>query len=209
VGCETPKRRAISAAERRPESTLSAISARCWSESLRRRPRSAPPRGLREPRARALADHRALELGEGAHHLHHHAARRGGGVDRLRERAEARARRLDPLHDVEEVLEAAAEAVELPDHDHVALAELAQHLLQRGPVPAPARRRLFEDAPAAGARQRRRLRGVGLLVALADPGVAQEIGLRRHGLPFQKRPSAEGPPPDGPTRRDGFHNPLS
>ena len=55
----------------------------------------------------ALPDHGALELGEGADHLHHHPAGRRGGVDVLGQRAEAGACLADLLHDVQQVLQRA------------------------------------------------------------------------------------------------------
>jgi len=54
--------------------------------------------------AGALADHGTLELGKGPDHLHHHPPRGRGGVDRLREASETRARGCDPLHDMQHVL---------------------------------------------------------------------------------------------------------
>jgi hypothetical protein len=61
VGWLTPERRAISAADLRPETTLSAISLRLVSSSFFRRP---PIRPSALSRRCPLADHGALELGE-------------------------------------------------------------------------------------------------------------------------------------------------
>ena len=122
----------------------------------------------------AFADHGALELRERADHLHHHAAGRGGGVDVLGDRPEAGAGLGDPLHDVQHVLERAGQAIELPDDDRVALAQVVEHAVQLGPVPAAARRGLLEDAPAAGGSERPGLQGVVLLVAFGHAGVAEQ-----------------------------------
>ena len=121
-----------------------------------------------------LPDHGALELGERADHLHHHAAGRGGGVDVLGDRPEAGARLGDPLHDVQHVLQRAGQPVELPDDDRVAFAQMVQHAVQLGPVPTPAGGGLLEHAPAAGGSERFGLQGVVLLVALGDAGIAEQ-----------------------------------
>ncbi len=52
-----------------------------------------------------LTDHGALELREGAKHLHHHAPGRRHGLDRLGQRPETRFRGLDLLQDEEQVFE--------------------------------------------------------------------------------------------------------
>jgi hypothetical protein len=75
---------------------------------------------------------------------------------------------------VQHVLERAGQPVELPDHDRVARAELVEHPVQLGPVPPAARRRLLEDALAAGGPERFCLQQVGLVIPLGDTGIAQE-----------------------------------
>src|SRR3546814_8227505 len=82
--------------------------------------------------AGAIADHGPLELGEASHHSHHHPPCRGGGVDRFGQRTKARSRELDPLHDVQHVLQAARQPVELPDDDDISLAQLPDHLQELG-----------------------------------------------------------------------------
>jgi len=74
-----------------------------------------------------LANHRAFELGECADHLHHHAPGWSGGVDVLRDRAEPRAGFGDPLHDVQHVFQGAGQAVEFPDDDGIAFAQMIEH----------------------------------------------------------------------------------
>jgi hypothetical protein len=115
--------------------------------------------GGSEARRRPLADHRPLELGEGSDHLHHHPAGRGGGVDVLGNGTEARARGADPLHDVQHVLERARQAVELPDDDGIALAQMVEQSMQLWPIPTPAGRGLLEQAFATGGFERFRLQG--------------------------------------------------
>src|SRR3546814_4447002 len=105
----------------------------CSSDLLA--PSSAdPPFGtcLGKAGAGAFADHGPLELGEASHHLHHHPPCRGGGVDRFGQRTKARSRELDPLHDVQHVLQAARQPVELPDDDDISLAQLPDHLQELG-----------------------------------------------------------------------------
>jgi hypothetical protein len=73
---------------------------------------------------------------------------------------------------VDQVPQRAAEAVQLPDHEGVARADLVQELGEGGPVGAGAAGGLGEHPPAAG-----QLRGVDLelwlLVGGGDPGVAK------------------------------------
>jgi hypothetical protein len=84
--------------------------------------------------------------------------------------AESGAGGADPLHDVQHVFERARQPVELPDNDHVALAQLVEHAVQLGPVPAPAGGGFFENAAAAGGAQRLRLDFVALLAAFLRRG---------------------------------------
>lgn len=141
--------------------------------------------------AGTLADHGPLELGEASHHLHHHPPCRGGGVDRLGQRTKARSRVLDPLHDVQHVLQAARQSVELPDDDDISLAQLADHLQKLGSVPPPTAGGLLEHPLAAGGIDRAPLRGVRLVVALRYAGIADQIGFARHLRLFHKRPYPE------------------
>ena len=113
VGGDTLNIRAICAAVFRPEITASAISRRLVSSSFLRRPPIRPSALCRRQAGRgALADHGALELSEGADHLHHHPPGRRGGVDVLGERAEAGTGLADLLHDVQQVLQRTGQPVE-------------------------------------------------------------------------------------------------
>ena len=78
VGGDTPNIRAICAAVFRSEMTASAISRRLVSSSFLPATNAALcPRGG-QPSGRSFSDYGALELGEGAHHMHHPPGRRGG-----------------------------------------------------------------------------------------------------------------------------------
>ena len=65
-------------------------------------------------------------------------------------------------------------AVELPDDDRIALAQMVEHAVQLRPVPTPAGGGLFEQASATGGPERLRLQGVVLFVPLGDAGVAEQ-----------------------------------
>ncbi len=58
-----------------------------------------------ETGAGALLKHGTLELGEAAEHLHHHASCRARGVDRLGQGPEASLLSVDPVQDMQEILE--------------------------------------------------------------------------------------------------------
>ena len=96
------------------------------------------PRGL-EPGHGAFADQIALELGECGEDPEHEAPGGGRGVDLgalAGEHAQAHAARGQLLDGVDEVGEVAPEAVELPHHEHVALSERAQAVLEPRTVAA-------------------------------------------------------------------------
>src|SRR3546814_176860 len=145
-----------------------------------------PPFGtcLGKAGAGAFADHGPLELGEASHHLHHHPPCRGGGVDRFGQRTKARSRELDPLHDVQHVLQAARQPVELPDDDDISLAQLPDHLQELGSVPSPAASGLLEYTFAAERVERAPLRGVRLVVALRHAGRDAPLVFARHTPSF-------------------------
>ncbi len=87
---------------------------------------SAALAGRPQTGAGSLPDHGALELGEGPKHLHHHASGRTGGVDRLCQGAEGGARRVDLLQDMQQILERAGQAVEFPDDESIAVAQMVE-----------------------------------------------------------------------------------
>ena len=128
-----------------------------------------------DPGKRSLLQHGTLELGEGTDHLHHHAPGRGRGVDRLREATEPGLTLLDSLHEGQHVAQRPGQPIELPDHHHVSLTQVAQEILQFWPVPASAGGLLAVDFLAASGLERRDLRG-GILILGRDACVADEHG---------------------------------
>src|SRR3546814_19125667 len=90
------------------------------------------------------------------------------------QRTKARSRELDPLHDVQHVLQAARQPVELPDDDDISLAQLPDHLQELGSVPSPAASGLLESTFAAERVERAPLRGVRLVVALRHAGLPDQ-----------------------------------
>lgn len=123
--------------------------------------------------ARTLADHLALEFGEGAEHLHQHAAG-GPEVDRLGQRSEFCAGDADPLEDREKVFERAGQTVELPDDERVAGAALVEHLVQLGTLPSSAGRGFLEQLRTSGILERANL-GRGFLgFGFGDARIAEE-----------------------------------
>jgi hypothetical protein len=130
---------------------------------------AGPGRG--QPRGRAFADEVAFEFGQGREHVEDELAARGGGVDRLLEAAEP-----DPAvgqagDGVDQVAERLAEAVEFPDDEGVARAQLVQDLLKGGSVGAGAAGGLGEHPVATGALQRVDVE-LRLLVGGGDAGIA-------------------------------------
>ena len=75
---------------------------------------------------------------------------------------------------MQQVLEAAAESIQLPDHQHVAGAKLGQRLKQRGTLPAGTCEVVFKQPLATRRFQGRSLWGGGLgIVTFADTHVAE------------------------------------
>ncbi len=70
----------------------------------------------------AVDDHAALEFGEHAQHLHHHAASGGGGVERLGRAAERDSCGVEFVEDLGEPSDGAGEAVDLGDQQEVVAA---------------------------------------------------------------------------------------
>jgi hypothetical protein len=75
--------------------------------------------GPSNARIHPLADHRALELGEDAHHLEHGLARRRRGVDALLMQEQVDAQAVQLGEEAAEVLQRAAEAIDGPCHDDI------------------------------------------------------------------------------------------
>ena len=87
------------------------------------RPSAGPPAraGRGEAGHRALQNQVALELGQGGEDAEHQPARGDGRVDAAGEHLEADAPLLQAVHQLDDVPERAADPVELPDHEGVAL----------------------------------------------------------------------------------------
>ena len=115
---------------------------------------AARPRG-REPGPGAFADQLPLELSQRREDAEHEAAGGGGGVD-LRalpsEHLSAHVAGRQGLHGVDQVNEGAAEAVKLPDDEHVARPERAHATVEPRPVVAYARREVVVDVDGVDAR---------------------------------------------------------
>src|SRR3989304_5705788 len=77
--------------------------------------------GGRDLVAHPLADHLALELGEGQEHVEREPAHAGGGVERLGDRHEGDPVLVERLDQLGEFGERAGEPVDLVDHDNVDL----------------------------------------------------------------------------------------
>ena len=137
------------------------------------------PRG-REPGPGAFADQLPLELGQRREDAEHEAAGRRGGVD-LRalpgEHPQAHAAGRQVLHGVDQVGAGAAEAIELPDDEHVASPERAHAAVEPRVVVAGAGRAVVVNVDRVDARG---LQCVALqvqrlgAVRLSDAGVADQ-----------------------------------
>ena len=128
-------------------------------------------RGL-DAGACALGDERALELGQDADHLPHGAARGGVRVDRLGKRAELHAALLELVEHVDEIREAPAEPVELPDDQRIAGLQGLEAPEQGRALRRGSRDSLvFEHGFTAGLLQGCELQG-GVLVLGRDASVA-------------------------------------
>lgn len=137
----------------------------------------------------ALDDQLALELRQRREEVEHQPAVGRGGVDRgalAGEHLQPDAASIESLHDIDEVLEAAAQPIELPDHQRVAIAQRSQAGLQSWAVVAFSRRAIGVELIDGDAGRHER---VGLqiddlaAVRLAHAHVAYQHQL----LPFRRR----------------------
>ena len=71
------------------------------------------------------------------------------GVDRLREGTEPDAAFLQSCHRLDEVRQAAAEPIQLPNNEDVSVARIVQRLLQAGPIGTRPRSAVFEHLGAS------------------------------------------------------------
>ena len=142
------------------------------------RPAACPRR--RQAGDRALGDECALELGQGGKNPEHQLAGRGGGVDRgalAGEHLQAHAAGGKVVHGVDQVAQVAAQTIELPQDQEVALAQCLQARRQPGAVVAAPRRLVLVEPLRRhpGGEQRVALQVGGLgAVRLRHPHVADE-----------------------------------
>ena len=149
-----------------------------------RRPTTYPtfsPRSL-HPCPSPLSDHRSLELREAPDHLHHHSTCRGRRVDGLGETPKACLGGIDLLQDVQEVLQGPRQPVELPNHNDVAGTKLVKKAMKLRSVPSTAGRLFLKHSVGTSLLEGTGLHPCRLLLALRDPGVAEEVPLWLLGL---------------------------
>ena len=103
----------------------------------------------------------SLELGQGGEDVQLQLAGGGGGVDRLAQGVERDPSLFELGDDVDQMAQAATQAVEPPDHEGVASAQVIQAVLELRALADRARPDVAEDASAAGLLERVELqRGV-------------------------------------------------
>src|SRR4028118_634274 len=147
VGWLISYNRAIWAAVLRPDRTFCAISARWMGVSFLRLPPTR--RAARAAGRPALVRSRIMArscLGKGANHVHHHATSRCGGVNRFRDTGKMSLCCINLLHNQQQILERAGEAIEFPDDDGVTLSQLLQHLMKLRTIPTTTRGGFRKDA---------------------------------------------------------------
>jgi len=83
-----------------------------------------------EPGQRAFADQLALELGERSEDVKREPPRRSRRVDALSQASEADSALLEPRDRFDQVPQRAAETIELPDDERVALAEMVEAVVE-------------------------------------------------------------------------------
>ena len=145
-----------------------------WTSAL---PATGP--GGLETGAGAFADQVAFELRQRAEDVEHERATGRAGVDRLGQRAELHSPFIEYGHQVDQVLHAPTEPVELPHDDGVALAQEVEHVVEFGTVRPRAGRHVGEDPVAPGLLECVLLQISGL-VARADPRVS--VNHARHAI---------------------------
>jgi hypothetical protein len=129
-----------------------------------------------QARLGSFAHHGALELGESAEHLHHHAAGSRGAVYVFGERAESGAGLFDLVEDEQQVLERARQAIEFPDGEDIAGLEPVKQAMEFRPIPAATRDAFLVDALAACGFEGLDLGGGILVFGLGHAGVAEQDG---------------------------------
>jgi hypothetical protein len=155
------------------------ISSKTMSANSGRFPRPAAllpaGSGRVEPGPGPLADDVALELGQGREHVEDQLPAAGRCIDAFLETPEADLSFLEPCHGFYQVPDAAAQAVELPDHKGVPLPEVRESLIEPGPPGTCATGPVREEL-----RPTRAILGVGLeievLLGGGYAGIADQHG---------------------------------
>ena len=120
-------------------------------------------------------DHQlTFHLGQGSHVVEEEASRDRGGIDRVGEADETYTAVVQTAGEVQEVFHAPAQAVQLPHHQGVALAQVIQRLVESGALGRGAADCVFVDFVASGLLQGVQLQ-VQVLVPGGDPGVADAV----------------------------------
>jgi hypothetical protein len=123
----------------------------------------------------AFADQVALELGQGGKDVEDELATGSGGVDRLLEAAEPDATAGQAGEGIDQVPQGAAKAIEFPDDQGVARAQLVQDLLEDRAVAAGAAAGGLGEHPVAAGRHEGVDLKLELLVGSGDAGVTEQM----------------------------------
>jgi hypothetical protein len=126
---------------------MAGCARRSFAAVIRRLASAVVPAGSGRSKSgdRALADQLALELGEGGEDAEHQLAGGGRRVDRRTlpgQHAQSDGARIEIMHDVDQVAQVAAEAIEFPNNDRVAGAHRLETCVETGAVVCPACGRL-------------------------------------------------------------------
>lgn len=139
---------------------------------------AAPPSagsGRVEPGPGPLADDIPFELGQGGEDVEDQLPATGRRVDALLEAPETDLAFLELAHGLDEVADAAAQAVELPDHEDVTGPEVCEGLIEPRPLGQRATGLVGEELLATGV-----LQGIGLEIEVlfggGDASIADEHG---------------------------------
>jgi hypothetical protein len=131
----------------------------------------------------ALLDEVAFELRQRPKHVKHQFATAGCRIEVFLETLEANTPLRQVRDDLDEMAERAPEAVQLPDQEHVAFAQVGEHGLQDGALDSCPTDDLLIHLPAAGLPEGVELEGEALLLR-AHPGVPNlHRRLHEFGIP--------------------------
>ncbi len=113
----------------------------------------------------SLADHFALELREGCKQIEHQPPLRAGGVNRIVETDQPNLTFHQIAHQFDQMFQRSPHPIEYPDHQHVASAQLTQHVIERRARGLRATGLVLKDAFAARTLERIQLQ-VGILLGV-------------------------------------------